>query len=243
MRLRDICEEQQDMHREWISPDDMVDQPNAVAFIYNIDGELDLMTGGIHPEMVETNIEYYHNAYGLGPPPDYADYDEYGDYFMEAYQEYIVYSRRVIEKSAIMGRVGTNPFARSMHNPSEDGRQTVAIWNEDTSLLVHFLDDCLSALEERGVIESDPVISAPSFGVVDRGGVTKAISGDETRVNPEIEKLRQLHLMRGQEKRKAMQDAGLDPLSAEHPMSKNLKTAGLLNPGQKWWAMHSEDQH
>jgi len=48
--------------------------------------------------------------------------------------------------------------------------------------------------------------------------------------------------MRGDEKKRAMEILGLGfKGEKQHGMQAAMKKAGFIGPGQKWWAMHSEN--
>ncbi len=107
----------------------------------------------------------------------------------------------------------------------------VSVWDKNGQLL-----DCVNALIDEGYVEEPIYISTPE-GLIYNGEITHSNRADPT----DVEKIRQIHLMRGEEKKELMDQLGLDPKSKEHEIAAAMKEKGLLKPGQKWWALTSED--
>ena len=88
---------------------------------------------------------------------------------------------------------------------------------------------CLAALKKEGMIGNDVLISIPDIGTVT----------DAEKVEKKA-----VHNLQGVEKLRAMKELGVlpdEPLPTDSPNTAALKQGGAIGPGQKWWAMASED--
>jgi len=135
------------------------------------------------------------------------------------------------EKFALMGRVG---FYHA--------KKYVAFWNQKSEL-DKWLIDCLVELLDRGLI-SDSTIVSTAYGMNRADSITgkRTPHNETTRYTAEQwALLKKIHLMRGDEKKAAMQQLGLGSGGNKHKWQKALEKAGAIGPGQKWWAPNSEN--
>jgi hypothetical protein len=64
---------------------------------------------------------------------------------------------------------------------------------------------------------------------------------DPRRISPEDQQLwQQMHLMHPDEKRAAMRHLGVGGGGTPHPWQAGMQSAGMIGPGQRWWAPTSE---
>lgn len=200
--------------RSWISPDDLWDEnwKDSVAFIYDPDGVLYHIKSGTHSDLFE--IE-----------PNLNDFE---------------YRQDAASRGMLLGRVGYDPYRRAI----------ISFWNESSSDYAR-LSECLQALEDDGVLdgfETPITISTPigSYNYTGHAGDTRDLG--RTELSPEKRKehqelLKKVHTLHGDEKKTAMKKLGLGFKSpGKHPWQKAQEKAGMLGPGQKWWAPQSESR-
>jgi len=98
----------------------------------------------------------------------------------------------------------------------------------------------MDELYKSGLIKEPVYISTPINGVSPLDAVSTA-KATKTLDKEELKLLQKLHLLRGNEKKEAMQKLGLGwKTEKQHGMQAAMKRAGFVGPGQKWWAIHSE---
>jgi hypothetical protein len=117
----------------------------------------------------------------------------------------------------------------------------VSFWNSNEDVYMR-LPNCIAELMNRNLITDKVIISTPRHGTsIYSQAQVGTERPHETAVDDEELKQRlQLHLLRGDEKKAAMQKLGLEPASQKHPVQQSMEKGKYINPGQKWWAMHSE---
>jgi hypothetical protein len=177
--------------------------------------------------------------------------------------------RMQLEHVALLGRVGEIKDTRhaayianwargktvgSLPPTDPQPSTVVSFWNEKMMLYNDMLDDCLRELEFENLVTKDTLVSLPSFGTVTKDAVGKqddAKSDEETLQQQAAVKLaRELHTMPASKKKAAqkkllelgMSFGGVGGGGHKHPWQKALEDAGYINPGQKWWAPHSEER-
>jgi len=153
-------------------------------------------------------------------------------------------SSTAAEQFALMGRVGFLSRPIKIKLPWDDDVPNIdanicSFWNKDRELLKKLLRPCLDALIKSHLLELEDIVVYPPYTlpryVSDFFMAKKAKQDLNKAMNPEQQKKvdmwRNLHLMRGNEKKQAMASLGLGA-----PKS---KISGLM-PGQKSWATTSE---
>lgn len=119
----------------------------------------------------------------------------------------------------------------------------VSFWNTNRQIYDKYLQACLQRLRADGLIDDATLVSTPVYGTVPLvqidGSAAKAVSPEEEE---RVRLAREMHTMTGQAKHDAMQKLGVGAAGKPHPMQTSMQKAGLLRPGQKWWAPTSEDE-
>jgi len=131
----------------------------------------------------------------------------------------------------------------------QDGHRVVSFWNRSKHDYVH-LPDCLRRLLADGVLDTNAFVSTPVPTIEDEGrtkvytfplshvqGLRLGEMDDQDRQRAEL--YQQLHLMRGDAKKQAMQHLGLGA-QGKRPWQRAAEQTGMISPGQKWWAPTSE---
>lgn len=149
-----------------------------------------------------------------------------------------------ITPMALLGRCG---FYTDYPEDPDTMVYYLSFWNKD-DIYDELLPGCLRELRDLGLIENkgSPIILSTPFEVRELtglGGETPRLQ--HTELSPEkkweLELLRKMHIMRGDEKKRAMRQLGLGWKSpGAHPWAQNLSQKQLLVPGAKWWAPYSE---
>jgi hypothetical protein len=124
-------------------------------------------------------------------------------------------------------------FGRILISPNDNTR-TVTFWGPKEYLNTNpnYLLPCLRKMLKTGMVdEHDKVSTWAENGTV--GGMIGGV-GNNTSNNADLYK--QLHTMKPDEKRWAMQQLGVGGNSKPHPWN-----AASIIPGQKWWAINSEN--
>lgn len=200
---------------DFISPDDLFNSVAEVSFIY--DGRL----------------------FDAGGKTAHEDiFLQHAKQFPDRYQELSRSWRYNFEKYALLGRIGYDGQIRTY-------KQIVSFWNEDDSLYDELLRPCLAELESMNFINDDTLVSIPSAGVMSMAQadtVNLSRGPTDKRRQQELELMRQLHLMRPEMKKAAMKELGLIGGGHKPPAQRELEKAGVIHPGQKWWAMYSESR-
>lgn len=184
---------------------------SAITFIYTSEGQLYHIPDGMtHHDLFEINDDLV---------------DRYNA--LEGRRP----MRDKAEKIDLVGRAGKVGML---------GIRVVSFWNTDRGLYDALLQDCLEALIYEGFIDSNYMVSTPATGVVTQDEILGKSAPAQPVDDSEVELYKRLHLMRGAEKKAAMQKLGVGVGGKPHPMATAMGNAGLLKPGQKWWAPHSE---
>ena len=138
--------------------------------------------------------------------------------------------RQGLESFALLGRI-------------DGDKEAVAFWNPKR-LMHGLLGKCISELlAQRLIYPNSKVISGDGQSInadtqnIENPGIETAIDPKKKR---EIELRRALHLMPPQQKQAAMKELGLGWGSVKNKWQKASEKAGLVKPGQKWWASTSE---
>ena len=157
--------------------------------------------------------------------------------------------RAQVDSKAIIGRISAD-------------RTTISLWNNSSqypSLISRLLAPSLQALVDQGYASQETEVWLPSnhnawkypYGTI--GEIISTKNAEPTRTQPQADQpdngedkialARRMHLARGAEKQAIMKKLGVGYSSnKEHPWTSSLKKAGLLKPGQKFWAPHSESR-
>jgi hypothetical protein len=201
----------------WITPDDiwMQDSDTAVAFVYDTDNILYYIKAGTHTDLFETESNLN-------------DFNVRED---------------AMDLGILLGRVGYNV----------DGHVIISFWNKNPSdYSGSRLSNCLQALEDKVLqtFEEPSSISTPigSYKYAEHAKDTKDIAKTATELSPEKQKeyyelLKKVHMLHGDEKKAVMKKLGLGwKTPGKHPWQKTQEKAGMLGPGQKWWAPQSESR-
>jgi len=122
----------------------------------------------------------------------------------------------------------------------------ISFWNREQEEYAD-LGDCLDELSK--LVPSDVMVEIHTpFGIQRKKSLRSADTNTiqmDTELSPEkrreMELRQQLHQMRPNEKKKARKELGLwTDKSPKHPWQAGMEKAGEVQPGQKWWAPHSE---
>ena len=212
---------------EWICPDDFYQNSDddSVTFIYiNIDGESQLYADdndATHADILVKHLIGFWTS--LNRDQDYP--------------------RKYLEDNfALLGRSGWYDGRCSKDDSkSANNYYVISFWNESNEIYDRLLGGFLEEFKQFVPNGARVIISTPNGNR--EFSDTASIVGARTKVDPEYYALRKdLHLLRGDEKKRAMEKLGLyNPEKAEHPMARSLKDRGLLIPGGKWWAPYSEE--
>lgn len=212
-------------HNEYVDPDTFYMTKGATAFIY-INGEIYYGDRkAMHWEMIE-------------------DIDSLDRLYRSAVKMYGLTSNNAHPRDVIMmigGLLGRVGYGRS-GTPHEETK-FCSFWNTDGRQYDGNLKPCLERLLGDEIIDSSTIVSIPNLGSVplsealNLGGV-RDLSDEEME---KMELYKRLHLMRGEEKQAAMRKLGLGGKQKQHPMQQALQSQKLASPGQRWWAMSSED--
>ena len=225
----------------YINPDELYDKPRTnykpkkfLTFVYNHD--IGLI---VSPKLTHTTLLRKEEI--LGPREAWGDDQE---------------RTMLLGRMGKMGGLGPAPeygYESGDESGYESGhtgsgyigseKTIISFWNRGIKVY-DLLGPCLKALEQYVSADQRVEIHTPhgiSHGL--QGHDTKKIG--ETELSPErnreIQLLKQMHLMRGDEKKAAMKELGLwDDRKAQHPWQKELAKAGEIGPGQKWWASQFE---
>jgi len=239
----------------FISPDALRTEERSYTFIYA--DEIGLIFGkGIstHAELLDREIVKTEDW--LLDDPHNSEALEYYDW-LEEFRDMSRGRRacdaraeiRSAEATALIGRCGKT-FIHPMEFGSRNKKMgyVVAFWNEDQETYDEFLDGCINELIAHDLISYSYYISTPIEGQTDPRDrpQNKPLSPQDTETlekagrSPNMDELKKLHLLRGNEKKQALKRLGLGLGGGKHEWQQALEKAGLSGPGQKWWAPHSE---
>lgn len=188
--------------------------PRAVTFIYTADDKLYYLPDGVtHQDLFDMNddlVDRYNAIESRRPMRDRA------------------------EKIDLVGRAGKVTML---------GIRAVSFWNIEQGIYDDLLASCLEELIFEGIIDSNYMVSTPATGVVTQDeilGKNQPAPAPSPVDSDEVELYKNLHLMRGEQKRDAMKKLGVGVGGRPHPIATAMNKTGLLKPGQKWWAPTSE---
>lgn len=205
------------LRTEWLDPDSFFSDfsPEARAFIYR-DGKLYVgrNSSEYHGLIARRNVDLHRFTEQSSDPYDIRD--------------------ALVEYGFLVGRTG-------LHDLDTTGSAiaVVSFWNKDASDYDQ-LEECLIALREQYVIPEGtkglPIfISTPIHRTTPIDDISQTFEPDLD----EIQLRKQLHTMNVQ-KKEALRKLGVHG-SKPHPIQQAMSSAGLLQPGQKWWALASEE--
>jgi hypothetical protein len=151
---------------------------------------------------------------------------------------------RAMRMGDLIGRACLFPLGVE-DGPADDVPQSmvVSFWNDEYADYAALLP-CLKELQASGIIGDDYWISTPFHQTVHASAigaarpVTTSLSDEEKR---RLQMQRELHNMRPQQKKAAMAELGLATASTKNAWQAGAEQANLVQPGQKWWAMASEE--
>ncbi len=140
------------------------------------------------------------------------------------------------DDQAIQGRTG---IYRHKHY--------VSFWHGPRPLVfAKLLPGCLAELDRLDKLEHDTTLSTPYTGVTSiKDGLAAFRKGVPELGEEELKRadlMRQLHLMKPEQKKEAMRTLGLAPGGAKRPWQREAENTDLVKPGQKWWGLTSEDR-
>lgn len=209
---------------QWINPDHSYthfkDDKRTVPFIYTNDGRMFYPKKKWLPpsNYIHSDIMYQNNI--ADRYDDKKDKDDYID-------------REAVSNYDLLGRVG----------PIQGNADVlvVSFWGSNEILFNQLIHPCLQQLAKDGLIDLHrDAISTVNHGTVlikDMDAANKASDKDvETQ-----RMMQQLHLMGSPEKRNAMQKLGLATGNKKNAWDKAANDNGLTQPGQKFWAINSEN--
>ncbi len=142
--------------------------------------------------------------------------------FKLAGSKFRIYGRDRLLELSLLGRIG-----------KVDGVHACSFWNSE--LMTELLKPCLQALVRENLINENTVVVLPPWNnpVPLKDFIGQPPRKLTQKEKEEVEKKRQVHLLRGNEKKYALAGAGYTPPT---PSSHQYG----LSPGQKYWAMDSE---
>lgn len=214
---------------DWIDPDQLYDKDDSWTFIY-YNGVLKVDYGDVtHQEMIISEPWFYF------PEEDENELREM------APEELIEYGLRdSIPYRALLGRGGVfnKEYVYKGH--------IISFWNSDRDVYKD-LPNCLKAMLNNTFLEvtEDTCISTPVHRRMLVGEVLKN-SKEWLDIEPEpddiehAELIQKIHLMKPDQKKKAMKKLGLSPGSEKSGMQKTVEAEYPETRGNKWWAPYSE---
>ena len=142
-------------------------------------------------------------------------------------------SEMCIRDRSLVGRVG-------MFN----GRRIISIWPNDKQNFESLIKPCVDKLMMDDLVDFDSEIHSPyaknGLKVIDLE-MQQQFQDMSPAEKSELENERALHLLSGPEKKAALQRLGYAG-GEKNKWQKSLEDTHQVSPGQKWWAMHSEDR-
>lgn len=218
--------ENEEIPNRWIDPDYFYkyNPSKAITFIYTIEGNLFTDTGNIeHSKLISKNdfltmkyLEIHKKDLEIG---DITILKSHGRDIAIAHKD-------------LVGRIGLYPYI----NPQIE---IISFWNHSN---YESLQNCLNKMKEENLIGENnwTYISTPTNG-------TTPISGNlkQKEITPEmkakVELYKQLHTMRGNAKKDAMEKLGVG-VQGKKPWQREMEKANIINPSQKYWAISSESK-
>lgn len=211
----------------YVCPDDINGEPSTIVFIYTPDDDkLYTHTRKFesHAGLKSKHQELKNRYHGLEMPHD----NEYGDIFGR-----IAYGSDVLAKLNDSKQLGlTEPPISA---------DILSVWSSKIGFT--YLDDCVHKLLSEKFINQNAYISIPDHPIC---RISEYEYGLAREVSPEAQDVvqRQMidHNARGQEKQEQLKKAGVKPKPRPMQLGKEGRPEKeALNPGEKWWAMSSED--
>lgn len=240
MRLATIREPLMELQlrTRWINPDIFYARPGSTTFFYTANGELQTVPGGVtHVQVIEDDPSLQARYDGpaqdrLANDPEIAARIDDGEF------QPIDILRLVAEDQDLLGRIG-------QHELQELEWKTVTVvsfWNRDQTLYDRLLRPCLRAMVADGVIDNNAVVSTPAqlTFVKDLLQTSASMPAVDQQTTQAAQQQQMLHLLNSPQKRQALQQQGYQG-SQKSAMQRAVEKAGLIQPGQKWWAQYSED--
>lgn len=217
-------EEDEEWWGAYTNPDFNWKSRQSIPFIYTAAGEMLYgQPGTPHFQMFQDQPELLQKFIHLVPPKD------------------LIISNSALRQRLLASRVRDELDKVALCGRIQDvaGQRTVSFWKDQP-----FLKDCLQKLLDDNLIDDQTFVSTPKLETIPlaKVGVKKERQLSATQ-EADFELHRQLHLMRGDEKREAMKKLGVGVGGRPHPMQQALTAKGLLGPGQKWWAPNSEGKN
>jgi hypothetical protein len=203
----------------YVNPDEFYFKPLARTFFYTIRHNLYWAIGNdTHFEMVEQQPAL---AEELGfKPQDFRD-------DRSKSRERLRWEK----EEAILGRA-----------IAQEDKTIISIWNEDVQFVLSLIQPCIEAILPRlyQSTETEPKNDCLVCTPFKTNWWSKWRLAKANPTGKNVELYRNLHLMKPQEKRNAMEKLGLQTQTKQSPWSTAMSQAGLLTPGQKAWAAQSE---
>lgn len=230
LTLDDFLRYLKEIGHQHLSPD-VFYQPGSKTFIYTRDGDF------VYDDYPATHSTLV-SRLSMGIATDYH------------FDDYSILEGRIAPKDVVYVTLRNNAFQDWLHdNNLKVGSDffdfnIVCFWNRSKHV-ADLVQGSLGLLLKKKLISPEDVVST-FFGLV--GLVGSVVSGTTKSltktVDPEMQQKidlwRKLHLMRGDEKKQAMQTLKLNPGGNKNKWQNALEKKGHLTPGQKWWAPHSE---
>lgn len=121
----------------------------------------------------------------------------------------------------------------------------VSFWNDYSDIYAELLTPCMIALYDANLIQDPVAISTPVWGTkpYSTAETTKATHDPTPPINKqELQRQREVHLLRGDEKKREMEQQGLEFGGKKNDWQAALEKRRIISPGQKWWAPTSESK-
>ena len=210
-------------------PDILYDQAKkgnrtVITFLYSDEIGLIVQPGEISHGSMLYSLKRFPDSYGV------QNVEAVGKLFKVYMDDPDLYRRLIVNgRVARLDSLG-EAVEDIVHMYGDEG-YLISVWDRGKQLL-----DCVNQLYDGGYV-SDPVYISTSDGLISGGEITHSKKTDPT----DVDEIRRMHLMRGDEKRELMDKLGLSSGSKEHEIAAAMRKKGLLKPGQKWWTLTSED--
>lgn len=239
------------IERYEIDPDSFYRKTGAVPFIYHPDGTL--QTSGhdrTHLDIIVQNSPTYglddwgfetfqelQLAHIKGMQAEKAHQADCNPYESPYYGALEARKKLKEEQIALLGRIGN--YITTAANGDNINAHMLAFWND--SKMPDLVTPCLKDLFHQKLITLDTIYANGNK----RMSVRDYLRGGRFDENPEEAErkalMQQLHLMPPQQKKAAMKKLKLAGGGHKPGWQKATEKHNLVRPGQKWWAMQSED--
>lgn len=203
----------------YIDPDTFYCDPRAMTFMYTYNHNFYWASG------FDTHFEMIKNQ------PKLAEELNFKPEVMDDIKLKIRFLNRCENSYALFGRA----IDRS-------DKTIISFWNEKPKFVLELIEPCVQAVLPKlhamtGFEPKEDVLVCTPFKT---NWWSKWRSGHENPTSQDVQLLRNLHLMKPQEKKKAMEKLGLQTKGKGSPWMAAMSQAGLMSPGQKIWAPQSE---